>query len=404
MVRKVLNISGSRADYGPLRRTLQYIRSCPGLDLSLLVTAMHLDSLHGLTWQEIEADGFKIAGQALGYLGGDSLEAMAGSLGLGMFSMSQLLAVIKPDIVLVLGDRGEQLAAAMAAAFQNIAVVHLCGGSVSGSIDESIRHAITKFAHYHLPACQEDAERIRQMGEDPECIEVVGLPGGDIRPDVVCKREEVVEFLNLPECKPYLLVVQHPVTHNHHQVEAEIVETLEAVACLDYPVLLANPNNDAGGHIILNQMKVFAHQYKHLHILPPLSSREKFASVMACAAAMVGNSSSGLVEAMSIHLPVVNIGNRQQGREHLACTLNVGHQRDQIIEAIQKALFDVHYRQRLEEFHSPLILPDTEERIARVLQNLDLMRGKRGKRFASIHGEKYRQNGPFEPPNNLEAT
>lgn len=386
MVRRVLYVSGSRADYGPMRRTLQHIQASFDLDLSLLVTGMHLDPRHGLTWQEIERDGFYIAGQALGYLNSDSLEAMAASVGLCLFSMSQLLAQIKPDIVLVLGDRGEQLAGAMAAAFQNITVVHLCGGSISGSIDDSIRHAISKFAHYHLAASRYDAERIRQMGEDPDCISIVGLPGGDIRPDVTYTREEIAGFLSGPSCKPYLLVVQHPVTHSHQLTEAHIIETLEAVAALNYPVMLANPNNDAGGRVILQQMRAYAQRYEHLHILPPLGSREKFASVMACAAAMIGNSSSGLAEAMSIHLPVVNIGERQQGREDLACILTVDYRREQIIEAINTALFDVRFRQRLEKFRSPLLQPDTEERIVSTLRSIDLSRAARSKEFFSMPG------------------
>ncbi len=146
--------SALRADYGPARRTLQMIQAEPGLELSILVTGMHLDPAHGETWQEIARDGFTIAAFVHGQLRGDSLAAMAGSIGLYLYTMSQVIPTAAPDIVIVLGDRGEQLAGAMAAAFQNIVVVHLCGGSLSGSIDDSIRHAITKFAHYHLPASE----------------------------------------------------------------------------------------------------------------------------------------------------------------------------------------------------------------------------------------------------------
>jgi len=205
--RKILYISGSRADYGPARRVLLALQEDPEIKLGILVTGMHLDPIHGETWNEIEADGFKIIDKIYGRVAGDSLSAMAASVGLYLYGMSFAISRFKPDIVLVLGDRGEQLAGAMASAFQNIVVAHLCGGSISGSIDDSIRHAITKFAHYHLPAFEEHAQRIIQMGENPETVCVVGLPGGNIRPDVRYSRTEICQKYNLPHDKPYLLLI-----------------------------------------------------------------------------------------------------------------------------------------------------------------------------------------------------
>ena len=152
---------------------------------------MHLDPSHGETWAEIEKDGLNIVEKVHGRVVGDSLSAMSASIGLYLYGMSYAIERYAPDIVLVLGDRGEQLAGAMAAAYQNIAVAHLCGGTLSGSIDDSIRHAITKFAHYHFPAFDEAAEKIFQMGEPPEHVKVVGLPGGDIKPDVTYTRSQI---------------------------------------------------------------------------------------------------------------------------------------------------------------------------------------------------------------------
>ena len=338
-MRQVLYISGSRADYGPARRVLQAIQADPKLALSILVTGMHLDPVHGETWHEIAADGFTIAECVHGRVTGDSLTAMAASVGLYLYGMSQAIARIRPDIVLVLGDRGEQLAGAMAGAFLNIVVVHLCGGSISGSIDDSVRHAITKFAHYHLPAFEEHARCISQMGEDPATVRVVGLPGGDIRPDVTISRDEICTELGLPPDRPYLLVIQHSVTHSQAEASQQIAETLEAVVALGYPTLLANPNDDAGGRAILAKMREYAERYAYLHILPPQCSRERFASIMAHAGALVGNSSAGIVEAMSVGLPVVNIGDRQRGREYLAYLLNIGYDRAQIRQAVETALF-----------------------------------------------------------------
>ncbi len=383
-MKHILYISGSRADYGPARRTLQMIQAEPSLELSILVTGMHLDPAHGETWQEIARDGFTIAAFVHGQLRGDSLAAMAGSIGLYLYTMSQVISTAAPDIVIVLGDRGEQLAGAMAATFQNIVVVHLCGGSLSGSIDDSIRHAITKFAHYHLPASEEHARRIRQMGECSSRIKVVGLPGGNIKPDVVYPRSAICQELDLPEDVPYLLVNQHAVTHSQDKAGEQITQTLEALVSLPYPALLANPNNDSGGHLILAKMHEYAANCPHLRILPPVCSRELFASIMAHAGAMIGNSSSGIAEAMSISLSVINVGDRQRGREHLACLINTDYDREQIKKAVHTALHDPVYRKRLAEFKSPLIRSDTEHLIVDYLNEIDLHAASRPKIFADL--------------------
>jgi GDP/UDP-N,N'-diacetylbacillosamine 2-epimerase (hydrolysing) len=383
-MRRVLYLSGSRADYGPARRVLQAIKASDDLELGVLVTGMHLDPVHGSTWEEIAADGFSIAERVEGRVKGDSLAAMAASVGLYLHEMSLALERLRPDILLVLGDRGEQLAGAMAAAFQNITVVHLCGGSLSGSIDDSVRHAITKFAHYHLPAFAEHARRIIQMGELPERVRAVGLPGGDIRPDVTHTREEICLDYGLPTDEPYLLVVQHAVTQSQAEAEAQIIETLEAVVASGYHALLANPNDDAGGRAILSRMKEYARQHARLHILPPPRNRERYASLMAHAAAQVGNSSSGIVEAMSVSLPVINIGMRQRGREHLSCLLNVAHERAQILEAIKMALHDEEYRGRLHDFAARMGQHDTASLVLECLRELDVQAASRPKPFYDL--------------------
>ena len=367
----VLYVSGSRADYGPARRVLQAINEHPDLELKILVTGMHLDPLHGETLQEIVSDGFKIAELVNGRVEGDSVTEMAASLGTYLTGMSYAISRLCPDIVLVLGDRGEQLAGCIAGAVQNTVVVHLCGGSISGSIDDSIRHAITKFAHYHLPAFQEHADRIIQMGEDPKKVHVVGLPGSDIYSDVVLSRKDICSRFHLPYELPYVLVLQHSVTHSYADVSMQINETLEAVSRVKYPVLLANPNDDAGGRIILEKMHEFAECYDNLSVLPPLGSRELFASVMAHSGVLVGNSSSGIVEAMSLELPVVNVGDRQQGREHLACLINVGYDRTRICDAIEKALGDDTYRSKLMEFTANMPSFDTPSVVVQHLLNVD---------------------------------
>jgi UDP-N-acetylglucosamine 2-epimerase (non-hydrolysing)/GDP/UDP-N,N'-diacetylbacillosamine 2-epimerase (hydrolysing) len=381
VIRRILYISGSRADYGPARRVLKAIETDPDLELEILVCGMHLDPLHGETWREITEDGLTIIEKLPVRQSDDSLADMASAIGAYFQGLSHAISRIQPDLVLVLGDRGEQLAGAMAAAFQNITVAHLCGGSLSGSIDDSIRHAITKFAHYHLPGFEEHAQRIIQMGEDPRTVCVVGLPGGDINPDVTLSRAQVCSEFGLPFDELYLLVVQHPVTQSHSDVGAQITETLEAVASTKLQVLLANPNDDAGGRVILKAMEEYSSLYSKLRVLPPLGSRERFASVMAHAAALVGNSSSALVEAMSVGLPVVNIGERQRGREHLSQWINAGHDRTEVAQAIAQAMEDEAYQRRVLELKDHIVGQDTEALVLTFLKELDVARGGRPKSF-----------------------
>jgi len=360
------------------------IEADPDLQLYVLATAMHLDPVHGETWQEIEADGLSVADRIPGRVEGDTLAAMAGSVGKYMAGLSTAISNLQPNIVLVLGDRGEQLSGAVAAAFQNILVAHLCGGSESGSIDDSIRHAITKFSHLHLPSSKEHADRIIQMGEDPNSVHVVGLPGSNLKEDITFSREQISDQIGLPEGRPYILVIQHSVTHSQSEAGSQIEETLEAVAASGYPVLLANPNDDAGGRVILKKMQDYASTHPDLHILPPPGDRELFASIMGHAAVLVGNSSSAVAEAMSVPVPVINIGNRQRGREQLGCWINVEHDRTEIAKGIHEATHDGPYLERLRSFKSPLIQDDTNELVIGILKTTDFKRAGIPKKFHFI--------------------
>ena len=201
---------------------------------------------------------------------------------------------------------------------------------------------------------------------------MVGLPGNDIRSDITFTRDEVCSQLNLPLDMPYILVLQHSVTHTYTEVSMQIEETLQAVCSLKNPILLANPNDDAGGRVILAKMKEYASRYRNIHILPPVSSRELFASIMFRSGVLVGNSSTGVVEAMSIGLPVVNIGDRQSGREHLARMINVDYDSTSIRDAIQKALHDTNYRSELEDFCKNMSWLDTPTEVIKCLLAVDL--------------------------------
>jgi UDP-N-acetylglucosamine 2-epimerase (non-hydrolysing)/GDP/UDP-N,N'-diacetylbacillosamine 2-epimerase (hydrolysing) len=382
-MRSILYVTGSRADYGPARSMLKAISEEKDFSLSILCTGMHLDPIHGETWKEIDSDGFNIADKISGRVAGDSLENMAESIGNYLIGFSKSFSQIKPDIVIVLGDRGEMLAATIAAAIQRFPVVHLCGGTISGSIDDSIRHAITKFAHYHLVSFQESVQRVIQMGEDPKSVFLVGLPGSDLKPDVIYSKDKILEEYSLPKNSDYFLVIQHPVTHSQDLAAHQMIETLEALINQDYPTLIANPNDDAGGRSIINIINTYSQKFKNLHQIPPPSSRQKFASIMAHSSLLIGNSSSATVEAMSVRIPVVNIGNRQKGREHLSCWINTNYDRNMIAEAINRALYDEEYKSTLNNFVDNHIFDNeiTNCKIINILKTVDLEIGKKEKIF-----------------------
>jgi GDP/UDP-N,N'-diacetylbacillosamine 2-epimerase (hydrolysing) len=227
------------------------------------------------------------------------------------------------------------------------------------------------------------------MGENPETVHIAGLPGGDPRPDVLFSKEQICADYGLSPEESYLLVVQHPVTHSVDNVELQILETLEAVTQSGYEALLANPNDDAGGRLILQKMIEFASRNSRLHLLPPVASRERFVSILAYAGALVGNSSQGIVEAMCLGTPVINIGDRQRGREHLACMLSTDYNRDEICRAIDNAFHDSSYLRKLSSFKSPLIA-DTEKIVTTELLQADLRIARHPKLFHdSCEGVKY---------------
>ncbi len=387
-VRKILYVSGSRADYGPARDLLRRIANHPNFELSLLVTAMHLKPEHGTTVMEIERDGFHIAARIESGADDGSLVAMSTFVGRAMMEMAEVIEREAPDILLLLGDRAEQLSAATAGAIQNVTIAHMCGGTNSGSIDGSLRHAISKFAHYHFPAAEPHAKRLIQMGEHPETVHVVGLPGGHLGAHVTHTLTDIQQRYHLPAGKPYMLVLQHPVTHSHRDAERQIRETLDAVVEIGLPTLLANPNGDPGGTTILEAITSYAFKFDQLTVLPPPANRELFASVMARSAVLIGNSSSAVYEAMSVGLPVVNIGDRQTGRENDSVWVNVGYDRQEIVDGIKVAMNDEAYRSRLRDYSDDLGAYNPEAQVTDLLLELDLSRGARPKRFFDISVEQ----------------
>lgn len=371
--RKVLVLTGTRAEYGLLKSPMREIQDHEKLSLLVVATGMHLSPRHGRTVQEIREDGFTVDREVLMQVDGDSGKAMAKSLGVGTMNLAEAFDSLEPDIVLVLGDRDEALAAALAAAHMNIPVAHIHGGdSMHGAvIDDSIRHAITKFSHIHFPASRLSAERIRKLGEEEDRIFVAGAPGlDDVLEHSFDDSDDVLDKYGLDPFRPLLLLVQHPVTTQPEQAGEQMAATLEAVEAFDTQVVVIYPNSDAGGEKIIEEIesREFSQPVKTFRSLP----RNEYLALMDAADAMVGNSSSGIIEAPSFDLPAVDIGPRQEGRERTENVISVPHQTDAIRQGISRCLNDSEFLKRAESCSNPYDFGGAGKRIAERLSKISI--------------------------------
>jgi len=367
-MKRIAVITGTRAEYGIFKPVLQAIKTNPRLKLSLIVVGMHLAAEFGYTVKEIENDHFKIDSKIDVLHLKDTGVAMARSIGECIAKMADSLDRIKPDILLVLGDRSEMLAGAVAATYLGVSIAHIHGGDISGNVDEPVRHAITKLAHIHFPATKESAARIIKMGEEPWRVHVVGAPGLDSAlSKELPEPKQMAEKYGLDTSKPIILVVQHSLVTEAEDAANQIRETLNAIVELGYQTIMIYPNADAGGRRIIEAIK----EYEGYPFIKTFNSipHEEYLSLMKLASLMVGNSSSGIIEAPSFGLPVVNVGTRQVGRQRSENIIDVGYNKEQIKKAINKALFDEKFKQKARNSQS--IYGD----------------GKAGKRIADILSE-----------------
>jgi len=372
-MRKIAVVTGTRAEYGVMKPVLKAIKANPELKLLLVVTGMHLSHEFGYTVNDIEKDGFNITAKVEMLSNSDTPEAMAESIGRGIIGMAQTWEQSRPDIVLVLGDRSEPLAAAIAGAYMNIPVAHIHGGDActGGNIDDSTRNAITKFAHIHFPATQKSAERIIKMGEEEWRIHMVGSPALDvILNEPLLSREVLTERFGLNLAELLILLVQHPVTTQVDEATNQMRETLEAIVELNYPTVLIYPNSDAGGRRMIEVIKEYeGHPFiKTFKSLP----RKEYLSLVKIASVMVGNSSSGIIDAPSFGLPAVNIGIRQEGRERGNNVIDVGHNKQEIVKGIEKALTDKEFLNEVKKCESPYGDGKASQRITEILSKVEI--------------------------------
>jgi GDP/UDP-N,N'-diacetylbacillosamine 2-epimerase (hydrolysing) len=341
-MRKVLYVTGTRADYGLMASTLARIAAHPALSLQVAVTGMHLSEAYGLTVREIEAAGLPIVARIPTGVDERSADAMAHGIGQAVIGLTDALREHAPDIVLLLGDRGEMLAGAIAALHRGIPIAHLHGGERSGTVDEPVRHAISKLSHWHFVATEESRDRLVRMGERPEQVWVTGAPSLDgIEAEAHLSREATLQALGLAAGARYALVLFHPVVQEAQEAYAQTLALRQAlersVIASGRQVVWLDPNADAGGGGILQALDgAGVHRIRHL-------ARAHYLAALRHADLLAGNSSSGIIEAASLGTPVVNVGSRQSARQRNANTRDCDPQSDAIESAMQAQLAHGRY-------------------------------------------------------------
>lgn len=352
-MRSIGVVTVARSDYGIYLPLLRAIRDDPELDLRLFVSGMHLSPEFGMTVQAIEDDGFPITERVEMLLSSDTPEGIAKSMGLGTLGFAQALAHSRPDILVVLGDRFEMHAAAVAALPFKIPVAHIHGGELTqGAIDDALRHSITKLSHLHFVSTEEYARRVIQLGEEPWRVTVSGaLSLDNLSMTQLLSVKELERRYSIRLDPPPLLVTYHPVTLEYEQTEQQVDELLGALAETGLPAVFTMPNADTGNRVIWQKINAWSRGRGDAWVLENMGTQAYF-SLMKVAAAMVGNSSSGLIEAPSFGLPVVNIGPRQEGRIRAANVIDVCCNHKEIITGVRKAL-SPHFRDSLTGMQNP---------------------------------------------------
>jgi UDP-hydrolysing UDP-N-acetyl-D-glucosamine 2-epimerase len=342
--RKVCVVIASRANYARIKTAMAAVRDHPELELQCVAGASLVLERFGNAIDVLEEDGFETSAVVRFLIEGETPTTMAKSAGLGLLELPTVFELLKPDVVVTVADRFETIATAVAAAYMNIPLAHTQGGEVSGSIDESVRHAVTKLAHIHFPATELSRQRVIAMGEDPQWVYNVGCPSIDLVAQVdESTPERALTGLNaegvgtaLDPSRPYVLMMQHPVTTEYGHSFDQINQTLEAVAQQGMQALVFWPNVDAGSEHTAKGIRIFrerglAHGFHFFRNLPP----ERFARLMTHCTCMVGNSSSALREGAYLGTPAVTVGSRQQNREHGRNVVEVGYDSAEIADAIR---------------------------------------------------------------------
>lgn len=340
-MKKIAVFTGTRAEYGLLYWILKGLKQADNIELQLLVGGSHLSHEFGHTIDNIEKDGFDVSERLDFLLSSDSPQAISKSLALAVIAGADCLSRLKPDLLVLLGDRYECLALAQCAMLANIPIAHIHGGEITqGAVDDVIRHAISKMSHLHFTATLEYQQRVVQLGESPERVHNYGAPGLDnINKLPLLSKIQLSEEINLPHLKQFFLVTYHPVTLSNKDAKIALENLLTVLADYDnYQILITFPNADVNGRMLINLLTNFAEQYSERVKLFESMGQLNYLSAMKHASLVIGNSSSGIIEAPSFQVPTVNIGDRQKGRVAANSVFHCGESIEAIAESIEIAL------------------------------------------------------------------
>ena len=372
-MKKICVITGTRADYGLLRWVMEGIRNSPVLQLQIIGTGMHLSPEFGLTIKAIEADGFQVDRRVEMLLSSDTASGVTKSMGLGLIGFADVLAELRPDLMLVLGDRYEIFAAASAAMIARIPIAHLHGGeSTEGAIDEAIRHSITKMSHLHFVAAAEYRRRIIQLGEKAERVFLVGGLGIDnILRLKLLSRKELESKLEFKLAARNLLITFHPVTLEDHTSSAQLDEILRVLSkCKDTGLIFTMPNSDTDSRHLFKQIKEFCLQNPSANAFTSLGQLH-YLSCIQHVDGVIGNSSSGITEVPSFKKGTINIGNRQRGRLRASSVIDCEPTSDSLISALKK-LYSQEFQTNLDSAINPYGMGGASESVVKELERVSL--------------------------------
>ena len=369
-MKKICVITGSRAEYGLMSRVMRLIKEDADFQLQIIATNMHLSVEYGETYKEIEADGFVIDKKIPILSLSDTANATSKSAGTGMIGFADAYEELQPDMIMVLGDRYEILAAVSTALFYKIPVIHLHGGEITeGAYDDAIRHAITKMAHLHFTSTEEYRQRVIQMGENPETVYYVGALGCDnIRQVSLMKKEELEKSLKFVLDRNTILVTFHPVTMETNTAGTQFKELLSAIDTFDeLRVIFTMPNSDTDSRVIMNLIKKYVEKRPEKAIWVTSLGVRCYLSVLQYIGAVIGNSSSGIIEVPSFHIPTLNIGDRQKGRIAAASVLHCLPVKDDMIEKIA-VITKTGYIESIKDVLNPYDKRNTAQEIVRIIK------------------------------------
>lgn len=372
MINKICVVTGCRADYGLLKHLMNIIKQDSELDLQIIATGNHLSSDYGLTYQEIEQDGFTIDRKVNALDSTDTRVGISKSIGIGISGISEVLDELNPDLLIILGDRFEILAASIAGLIAGIPIAHLHGGETTlGAFDESIRHAITKMSHLHFVAAEEYRKRIVQLGENPEHVYTVGGLGVDAMLHIeLLTREDLEKQLGLSFNKKNLLITYHPVTLDKTQASDQFGELLAAVRNLeDTALIFTFPNADPESRVIISMLKKFAETRPNTFVYTSLGLTRYFSCINEVDG-VLGNSSSGLLEVPSFKKGTINIGDRQYGRLAADSVINCGANQADIENAIDQ-LYSQSFQLKLATVENPYGCGGAADKIIFQIKALD---------------------------------